>query len=133
MAVILIADDDTLIRTMMQKLLTRAGHTIFEAANGIEAEAVAAEHAIDLLITDIVMPDKEGLMLVRDLKERQPQLKIIAMSGGGRSGAFTVLDAATQFGADAVLRKPFRGRELIETVIAVIGGSRDILPPAPLF
>jgi DNA-binding response OmpR family regulator len=133
LAVILIADDDTLIRTMMQKLLTRAGHTIFEAANGIEAEAVAAEHAIDLLITDIVMPDKEGLMLVRDLKERQPQLKIIAMSGGGRSGAFTVLDAATQFGADAVLRKPFRGRELIETVIAVIGGSRDILPPAPLF
>ncbi len=127
MAVILIADDDALIRSTMQKLLTKAGHTIHEAANGIEAEHVVAETEIELVITDIIMPDKEGLMLVRDLKKQAPHLHVIAMSGGGRAGAFSLLEAAAQFGADAVLRKPFRGGELIELVTAILAGD-----PAPV-
>ncbi len=132
MAVILIADDDMPLRATMQKLLLKAGHTVLEAANGVEAETVAAQQPVDLLITDIVMPDKEGLMLVRDLKRQQPQLKIIAMSGGGRAGAFTVLEVASQLGADTVLRKPFRGRELLEAVESLVGGSKNIfLPPQP--
>ncbi|HEY1722969.1 MAG TPA: response regulator [Magnetospirillaceae bacterium] len=130
MAQILIADDDILIRATMQKLLTKAGHVIFEAANGIEAEEVIARTNVDLVITDVIMPDKEGLMLVRDLKKRSPQLLIIAMSGGGRVGAFSFLETATQFGADAVLRKPFRGGELIELVNATIAGvPQGPLPP----
>jgi CheY-like chemotaxis protein len=127
MAQILIADDDALIRTTMQKLLTKAGHIVFEAANGIEAENVVANTPIDLVITDIIMPDKEGLMLVRDLKKRSPHLRVIAMSGGGRAGAFSLLEAAAQFGADAVLRKPFRGGELVELVTATMAGA----PPPP--
>ena len=123
MASILIADDDQLIRTTMQKLLTKAGYTVFEAINGIDAEQKVAETPVDLVITDIIMPDKEGLMLVRDLKKQAPQLRIIAMSGGGRAGAFSLLEAAEQFGADAVLRKPFRGGDLIEIVTAVLAGQ----------
>ena len=123
MAVILIADDDAQIRAMIQKLLARAGHTVIEAANGVEAEDLAGRHPIDLLITDIIMPDKEGLMLVRDLKRRSPKLRIIAMSGGGRAGAFTLLDAAAQFGADAVLRKPFRAGALLEAIASALGNG----------
>jgi CheY-like chemotaxis protein len=130
MAVILVADDDPLIRTMMQKLLTRVGHTVLQAATGLEAELVVADQTIDVLITDIIMPDKEGLTLVRDLHKKLPHLKIIAMSGGGRSGAFTVLDAAAQFGANTVLRKPFRGTELIEAVAGALGQPVSAMVPA---
>ena len=130
MAVILVADDDPLIRTMMQKLLTRVGHTVLQAATGLEAERVVADQTVDVLITDIIMPDKEGLTLVRDLHKKLPHLKIIAMSGGGRSGAFTVLDAAAQFGADAVLRKPFRATELIQAVAGALGQPGVMAPAA---
>ena len=123
MTAILVVDDDAALRTTMGKLLTRAGHTVLEAANGVEAEEIVAKNAVELLITDIIMPDKEGLMLVRDLKRRTPGLRIIAMSGGGRTGAFSLLEAASQFGADAVLRKPFRGGDLIKTVEAAMGSE----------
>jgi DNA-binding NtrC family response regulator len=128
MAVILVADDDSLIRSTMQKILTKAGHTVIEAATGLEAEEAFGRNPVDLLITDIIMPDKEGLMLVRDLKKRAPGLRIIAMSGGGRSGTSTLLEAATKFGAQAVLKKPFRVRELMEAVDTAIGVG--IAPPA---
>jgi CheY-like chemotaxis protein len=128
MALILVADDDPLIRSTMQKMLTKVGHTVIEAANGVEAEEAFGKGPVDLLITDIIMPDKEGLMLVRDLRKRAPGLRIIAMSGGGRSGAFTLLEAATQFGADAVLRKPFRVGELIAAVNAAIGPKAAAAP-----
>jgi CheY-like chemotaxis protein len=131
MAVILVVDDDTLIRTTIKKLLERAGHVVLEASNGIEAESVAATSGIDLLITDIIMPDKEGLMLVRDLKKRMPDLRIIAMSGGGRAGAFTLLDAASQFGAQTVLRKPFRAGELLKAIDTALRATREqTAPPA---
>lgn len=123
MAIILVADDDALVRSTMQKLLLKAGHTVYEAANGIAAEQVIARAPIELLITDIVMPNKEGLMLVRDLKKRTPKLRIIAMSGGGNASGLTLLEAAAQFGADAILRKPFRGAELIDLVSATITGA----------
>lgn len=123
MTTILVADDDAQIRTTMQKLLTKAGHTVYEAANGIEAEQFVAQTPVELVITDIIMPDKEGLMLVRDLRRQVPDLRIIAMSGGGRAGAFTLLETASQFGADAVLRKPFRGGELVELVAATMAGA----------
>ena len=133
MSVILVVDDDPQIRTMMQKILTKAGHTVVEAASGLEAERRVGESDVDLLITDIIMPDKEGLTLVRELHKRWPHLKIIAMSGGGRSGAFTILDAASQFGANLVLRKPFRVVELLEAVTKVIemqAGDPAIVRPA---
>lgn len=131
MAVILVVDDDTLIRTTIKKLLMRAGHVVLEAANGIEAENVAATSGIDLLITDIIMPDKEGLMLVRDLKKHMPELQIIAMSGGGRAGAFTLLDTASQFGAQTVLRKPFRAGELLKAIDKALQAARgQAAPPA---
>jgi len=123
MAMILVADDDPHIRGMINKFLTRVGHSVVEAGNGLEAEQKFGEAACDLLITDIIMPDKEGLMLVRDLKKRAPDLRIIAMSGGGRAGAFTLLEAAEKFGANAVLKKPFRLQELIDAVNAALRGE----------
>jgi CheY-like chemotaxis protein len=123
MPVILIADDDAKICAMMQKLLTRAGHVVHLAATGLEADKIIGEQAIDLLITDIVMPEKEGLTLVREIHRRMPKIKIIAMSGGGRAGAFTILDAAAQFGANLVLQKPFRAGELLQAITSVLGAS----------
>ena len=128
MAVILIADDNSVFRVTLEKLLMRVGHTVLLAADGLDAERGARDTAIDLLITDIVMPDKEGLALVRDLKARAPDLRIIAMSGGGRAGALTLLDMASRFGADAVLSKPFRAKELLDTVDAVLAPRRSAAP-----
>jgi two-component system chemotaxis response regulator CheY len=124
MAVILLVDDDSLVRVTLRKMLTSARHAVIEVGSGVEAEELAAGRAIDLVITDILMPDKEGLSLLRDIKRNRPNLKIIAISGGGRTGAYSLLEAATQLGADAVLRKPFAMAELLATVSSLLGGGQ---------
>jgi CheY-like chemotaxis protein len=122
MAVILVVDDDSSLRDVLRKMLNFFGHTVVEASNGLEAEDVVAMRPVDLVITDIIMPDKEGITLVRDLKRRQPDLKILVISGGGRTASFGLLDAAGQFGAEAMLRKPFKMNELLGAVSALVGG-----------
>ncbi len=121
MAVILVADDDSMLRATMRKMLEASGHAVLEATSGREAEEIVARERVDLLITDIIMPEKEGIGLVRDVKRLRPELRIIAMSGGGRSGQFGLLEVATKFGADAALQKPFRRDALSETIAQLLG------------
>ncbi|MDX9860783.1 MAG: response regulator [Rhodospirillales bacterium] len=123
MANILVVDDEELVRFSVCQILEGAGHAVKEAADGVEAIALLADNAFDLMITDIVMPRKEGMETISEAKQMRPDLRVIAISGGGPVGQFHYLDLAKQFGADMVLAKPFKKQELIAMIDALIGRS----------
>jgi two-component system, OmpR family, response regulator CpxR len=108
MAVLLVIDDDAAMRRMMVRTLATGNHRVIEAENGQEGLRLLEEHKPDLVITDILMPQKEGIETIREVQERSPSTKIIAISGGGMSHNLMFLDVARAFGADAILAKPFR-------------------------
>ncbi|NIQ94592.1 MAG: response regulator [Desulfuromonadales bacterium] len=112
MARILIVDDEDLVRTTLRQALETADHEVLEAANGKEALEVLENHGLDLVIADIVMPVKEGVETIVELRQRRPDLKIIAISGGGRTGNLDYLELARKFGADKTLSKPFEIDEI---------------------
>jgi DNA-binding response OmpR family regulator len=126
MSRILIIDDERLIRLTLRKILERAGHEVIEAANGSEGIGLHLRQPADLIITDIIMPEKEGIETIKDLRRAQPDLKIIAVSGGGRAGAESYLEIARHFGAEHVFEKPFNPKELL----AAIESSLDKTPAA---
>jgi CheY-like chemotaxis protein len=121
MACILIVDDEDLVRRVVRQILEHAGHQIFEATNGYEALDVFGKIKPDLVITDIIMPRKEGVETIAELIQQNPRLKIIAMSGGGRTRDLNYLEIAKKLGADTVLAKPFRPHELLEAVTNTLG------------
>lgn len=116
MASILLVDDDEQFRTMLSEVLKRAGHDVQEACNGSEATRMYRSHRTDLVITDLIMPDKEGLETIREIRQNDPGVRIIAMSGGGRNGNIDYLRMASMFGAQQVVDKPFAHREILEAV-----------------
>jgi CheY-like chemotaxis protein len=122
MAVLLVIDDDAGMRKLMVRTLSDSKHQVLEAENGREGLRMMDEHKPDVVITDILMPQKEGIETIREVQERAPDTKIIAISGGGASHNLMFLDVARAFGADAVLAKPFRPAELVDTVAQVLGG-----------
>ena len=117
MARILIIDDDDQFRTMLRKMFEKAGYVDIEEANdGAVGMKIFRQRPFDLVITDIIMPDKEGLETIIELTDDYPQIKIIAMSGGGRIGPRDYLQAAKHLGASRTLLKPFNYAELVDTV-----------------
>ncbi len=116
MARLLLIDDDDEFRTLLRLTLVHHGHQVFEARNGQEGLAQYALTAPDLVITDIVMPEMEGLDLVMELRKRQPTVKIIAISGGGRIGPDDYLHCASLLGAAEVLTKPFPAMMLLAAI-----------------
>jgi CheY-like chemotaxis protein len=119
MANILVIDDDEQLRELLTTLLTSAGHVVTTAGNGQEGvERFRAEPA-DLVITDIVMPDQEGIETIIKLRSEYPDLGIIAMSGGASHSA-TWLSIAAKLGASRTLAKPFPIAQLTEAVTAVL-------------
>lgn len=120
MARILIIDDEAALRRTMRRMLAGTGHEIVEASNGAEGLAVLQERAVDLVITDLVMPDKDGIETIQILRERWPELKILAVSGRGLLNPRERLADAQLFGADAALPKPFKVAELLEQVAALL-------------
>lgn len=122
MAHILLVDDDEAFRRMLRRTLERVGHGITEANDGAAAVRVVAHDAsIDLVITDIIMPNREGIETIRALRHDYPHLKIIAMSGGGRIRPEGYLDVAKAFGAVRVLSKPFDNDELFAAIKEALG------------
>jgi len=121
MARVLIIDDDDMVRTMLLRTLTRGGHEATGARDGVEGVALFKESAADLVITDIFMPNQEGLATIMELRRSAPDLKIIAISGGGARASLDVLPVAEALGAQKTLRKPFTPSEVMETVRAVLG------------
>jgi len=120
MAHILLIDDDHAIRSVLDAMLGQLGHTVVAVGDGREGEAAARREAFDLVITDLIMPEKEGIETIQDLLKRQPKLRIIAMSGGGRGNANDYLPLAKLLGARRTLAKPFTLEELTATVTAVL-------------
>ena len=110
MARILLIDDDDSVRTMLRLTLAHFGHTVIEARNGKEGLELFQDANADLLITDIVMPEKEGLEVLMELRKQHPPVKIIAISGGD------YLHMAKLMGAAKVLAKPFSTNLLIEAI-----------------
>jgi len=117
MAKILIIDDDNQFRRLCRIILENAGYTdIVEAENGhIGMKLIRNDH-FDLVITDIIMPDKEGIETIMETRKDFPAIKIIAMSGGGKVGPDNYLVMAGHLGAGRTLAKPFQQSELVNAV-----------------
>ncbi len=120
MARILVIDDDEQFRLMIKEFLQRFGYHVVEARDGEEGIRLFDPSRTDLVITDVVMPNKEGLETIRELKQKAPGLKIIAVSGGGRLGPESYLTLAQKFGASRVFSKPFDLKEFLEAVQEVL-------------
>ena len=113
---ILVIDDDEQMRVLLRQVMEWAGHEVVEAADGRAGMLMQRQHGADLVITDLIMPEQEGLETITALRRDYPGLKFIAISGGGRSGPEAYLPAARELGADRVFSKPFDVQELAETV-----------------
>lgn len=113
---ILIIDDEPNILLMLKKMLERTGYEIDLASNGKEGLDLFTRKPSDLVITDIIMPEKEGLETIREMKRMLPELKIIAMSGGGKISAGNYLETAKIFGASRIIEKPFTLQHMVATV-----------------
>lgn len=122
MTTILLVDDDEQFRAMVRAVLTRAGYEVRIACDGVEAGDSYRRRPTDLILTDLIMPGKEGLEMIREFRKDHPEAKIIAMSGGGRRGNINCLEVAKAFGAKRVLDKPFSHQEVLDAVSDVLAG-----------
>jgi YesN/AraC family two-component response regulator len=116
MAKILIIDDENAIAVMLKRLVDKAGHESKIASNGNEGLDLFESFQPDLLITDIVMPEKEGLELIFELRRKNPAIKIIAISGGGRFQYEGYLNSARHLGANLVFQKPLDLKQLMSSI-----------------
>jgi len=122
MARILVVDDEAPVRKVLRTMLERAGYDVEDAPNGSIALEVLRDDPADVVITDIVMPEKEGIEIIQEMRADYPDIKIIAISGGGQIGPESYLEMARLLGAHRTLSKPVDGdvllgavRELLET------------------
>jgi DNA-binding response OmpR family regulator len=113
---VLVIDDDVQLRGFLREVLDQAGYQVFEAGNGNEGSAMYARHRPDLVLTDIVMPEKEGMELIMELRRDHPTLPIIAMSGGNAGFSGSYLTVAGKLGANATLAKPFTASHLLAAI-----------------
>jgi DNA-binding NtrC family response regulator len=119
----MIIDDDAQFRKMLKQTLVKVGHTVTEADNGTEGiRAFSKEHA-DLVITDIIMPDKEGIETIMEIRQIEPTVKIIAVSGGGRIGSASYLDLAMKLGAARTFSKPIDRKKFVETIDEILAAG----------
>lgn len=117
---ICVIDDDESVRQTVGRILKSAGYAVVDAKDG-EAGLRAVERSNPtMIITDIVMPNREGIETIREAKQRFPGIPIIAISGGGRLGPDGFLDLALKLGADDCLAKPFRPAELLDKVMRLL-------------
>lgn len=120
MALILIVDDDVHVQLALRQIVESAGHRVIEAENGEDAVALFDEFHPDLVITDVFMPQVDGIETIRTIRRRAPGAKIIAVSGGFLSGAWNHLDSAVTLGADLALHKPFLARDLLLAIAQLL-------------
>ncbi len=123
MAVILVIDDEPKIRQTVSAFLTQAGHEVLEARDGAQGLRLCRTADVEVVITDIVMPGKEGIETIRELRRERPDIRIIAMSEGGARNNSAYLEFAQRLGADEVIAKPFRADDLIALLHRLIAGA----------
>lgn len=113
MAKILVVDDEVRIRDLLKHMLTADGHQVLFAENGAQGCTLFRQHKPDLLITDLVMPEQNGIDMILELKKEFPAMRVVAISGGGGiTGSFDYLPIAKLVGAHHILQKPFGMHEL---------------------
>ena len=116
MARILIVDDDARLREATREVLVSEGHVVVEASDGGEALRLQTAQPVDVVVCDVFMPRQDGIETIRALRRDFPELKIIAVSGGGSLGTIDVLKMARLIGATEVLSKPFSRASLVGAV-----------------
>ena len=115
-----IVDDEALIRELFRRILENEGYQVTDSSDGNAALALCRKRPPDLIITDLIMPEKEGIETIIELKRDMPHVKIIAISGGGRIMATEYLELAETFGANMTLSKPISRDELLTAVGSVL-------------
>lgn len=121
---ILLIDDDELLRRMLRIALRHCGYEVAEAGDGRQGLKLHRSAPADLVVTDLIMPEQEGLETIQEFRRHHPTVKIIAMSGGGRFCARGVLPAAKFLGADRTFEKPFANQDLLAAI-------RELLAQTP--
>lgn len=110
---VLVIDDDHLVRYTLSRILQRNGYDVVTASDGKRAMTVFRDERPDVVITDIIMPEQEGIQTILMIRGERPEVKIIAISGGARTHNLDYLGMAQAFGADDVIPKPFEAEELL--------------------
>jgi CheY-like chemotaxis protein len=121
MSKILLIDDDPLVRKVISRILKYEGYELLLADDGRRGLELFRSEQPELVITDIIMPEKEGIETIREIRAISPDAKIIAISGGGRIGNVDYLSLAEKFGAREVLSKPFEPAELTDSILRCLG------------
>jgi CheY-like chemotaxis protein len=123
---VLLVEDDKELREMLKMSLQRKGYTVQEAENGKEAISHFKPLITDLVVTDLIMPEEDGIKVVIRLRELKPSIKIIAISGGGKVGPGSYLNLAKALGADAIYSKPFSIKDLIVKIEQLLDNEQHI-------
>jgi CheY-like chemotaxis protein len=118
-----VIDDDPVLRQVITLALQKAGHSVLRCENGRKATDFLAHDHADLVITDVIMPEMDGVETLRALRREHPDLPIVVMSGGGSFDPRDYLGIAQAFGATAVLPKPFSPGELVALVAQLLPGE----------
>jgi CheY-like chemotaxis protein len=116
MARILVIDDDPAMLRLIQRVLTRAGHEVELAKDGVEGLTLFSTGEFSVVVTDVLMPNQDGIETIRELRRQAPEIKIIAVSGGGIANTAIFLKIARDLGADSILAKPFQLDDLLQLV-----------------
>jgi len=118
---ILVVDDDEMFRNMLCETLRGAGYEVVEAENGKIAMRIILGLFFDLVVTDLIMPEQEGIETIKEIKRIYPDMKIIAVSGGMRGGSMDFLPIAEYMGATRVFRKPIDRKAFLAAVAELVG------------
>jgi DNA-binding response OmpR family regulator len=118
---IVVIDDDAMVRTAVTRILEAEGFQVALAGDGREGLKLMHSLQPRLVITDIIMPEMEGIETIREMRRERSDLKIMAISGGARMGNANFLDMARTMGADAIMEKPFEPEDLVAKVRQLLG------------
>ena len=121
---VLIVEDEKELREMLKISLIRRNFTVLEADNGKEAIIHFKPSITDLVVTDLIMPEEDGLKVIIKLRELKPSIKIIAISGGGKAGPGNYLNLAKALGANAIYSKPFSINDLIAKIEELLNSEQ---------
>ena len=120
---ILVIDDDCLVRYTLSRILSSSGYEVVTASDGLRGMTVLHNEHPDVVITDIIMPEQEGIDTILQIRRARPHVKIIAISGGGRIRNIDFLKMASSLGADDVIPKPFEADELLSRLSRIGSGT----------
>lgn len=119
---VLVIDDEPMVRAMLRTVLENAGYRVAEADDGVNGLEALKQYPFGIVITDIMMPNMEGIETIREIRRGFPDTGIVAISGGGTTGNMSYLRMAAVLGADRTLGKPMLVRDLLEAVSSIDRG-----------